>query len=79
MARCRLPAYSAAKAGIYGLTCTAALELQQHGITVNTLSPIAYTRLTAEPMSAIPDAEAHLSPSFVADVAVFLVSDAASG
>ena len=73
-----LPSYSAAKAGIYGLTCTAALELKEHGIRVNTLSPIAYTRLTAEPMKQVPDAEAHFSPSYVADVAAFLVSDAAA-
>jgi NAD(P)-dependent dehydrogenase (short-subunit alcohol dehydrogenase family) len=73
-----LPAYSAAKGGIYGLMCTAAQELQSHKITVNALSPLAYTRLTAEPMAGIPDAETHLSPRHVADVVVFLASDAAA-
>lgn len=74
----RMPAYSAAKGGIYSLVCTAALELHGSGITVNALSPIAYTRLTEEPMKGIPDASTHLSPRFVADVAAYLVSDQAA-
>jgi 3-oxoacyl-[acyl-carrier protein] reductase len=57
---------------------TAAQELQSHNITVNVLSPIAYTRLTAQAMAGVPEAEAHLSPRHVADVVVFLASDAAS-
>ena len=73
-----LPLYSAAKAGVYGLTITAAQELKPHGITVNTLSPIAYTRVTAVPMKDIPNAAELLSPSYVADVALFLVSDLAA-
>jgi NAD(P)-dependent dehydrogenase (short-subunit alcohol dehydrogenase family) len=74
----RMPAYSAAKGGIYALMCTAAQELHGTGITVNSMSPIAYTRLTEEPMKGIPDASIHLSPRFVADVAAYLVSDAAA-
>ena len=38
--------YAAAKAGIYGLTRTIAIELQKHRITVNALAPIAKTRMT---------------------------------
>src|SRR5262249_38297015 len=38
--------YAAAKAGIYGFTRTAAIELQKHRITVNALAPIAKTHLT---------------------------------
>jgi NAD(P)-dependent dehydrogenase (short-subunit alcohol dehydrogenase family) len=73
-----LPIYSAAKAGIYGLSVTAAQELKPHGITVNTLSPIAWTRMTAGPMADIPNAAEMLSPRFVADVVAFLASDAAA-
>lgn len=73
-----LPLYSAAKAGVYGLTITAAQELKPHGVTVNTLSPIAWTRITAGPMAHIPNAAELLSPTFVADVALFLLSDLAA-
>jgi NAD(P)-dependent dehydrogenase (short-subunit alcohol dehydrogenase family) len=73
-----LTSYSAAKAGIYGLTITTSQELRPHGITVNTLSPVAYTRVTAEPMKDLPNAAELLAPSYVADVAVFLLSDQAA-
>ncbi|MGH7899395.1 MAG: SDR family oxidoreductase, partial [Candidatus Binatia bacterium] len=38
--------YSAAKAGIVGLTLTLALELKKYGITVNAFAPRATTRMT---------------------------------
>ena len=73
-----LGSYSAAKGGVYALTLAIAPELRKHGITVNTLSPIAYTRATAGPMSSIPNAETALSPDHVADVVAFLASDLAA-
>jgi NAD(P)-dependent dehydrogenase (short-subunit alcohol dehydrogenase family) len=64
--------YAAAKAGIYGLTRTAAIELQKHRIFVNALAPIAKTRMTEDlPMFQ------HLSgvtPEHVAPAALFLAS-----
>lgn len=74
-----LPSYGAAKAGIYGFGRVAAIDLQPHGITVNVLSPIAYTRLTAELpiMKSLPGAEKLFAPELVADVTTFLVSDEA--
>ena len=39
--------YGAAKAGIAGLTIVAAMELARYGVTVNAVSPIALTRMTA--------------------------------
>jgi NAD(P)-dependent dehydrogenase (short-subunit alcohol dehydrogenase family) len=41
-------AYSAAKAGLVGLTLVGAAELARYGVTVNALSPGARTRMTQE-------------------------------
>lgn len=40
--------YSAAKAGIVGLTLVAAAELARYGVTVNVIAPAARTRMTEE-------------------------------
>jgi NAD(P)-dependent dehydrogenase (short-subunit alcohol dehydrogenase family) len=65
--------YSAAKAGIYGLTRTVAIELQKHRITVNALAPIAKTRLTEDlPMF---QGLSTLTPDHIAPAALFLASD----
>ena len=67
---------SAAAAGIYGLTRTAAIELQRHGILVNAVAPIAKTRQTEDlPMFQKTSA---LSPEHVAPVYLFLASQLAS-
>jgi NAD(P)-dependent dehydrogenase (short-subunit alcohol dehydrogenase family) len=66
--------YSAAKAGIYGLTRTAAIELQKHRITVNAVAPIAKTRLT-EDLPMFQTTTASLSPEHVAPAVLFLASD----
>ncbi len=64
--------YSAAKAGIYGFTRTAAIELQKHRITVNAVAPIAKTRLTEDlPMFQGIDT---LTPDHIAPAALFLAS-----
>jgi NAD(P)-dependent dehydrogenase (short-subunit alcohol dehydrogenase family) len=65
--------YAAAKAGIYGLTRTAGIELQKHRITVNALAPIAKTRMTEDlPMFQHTSS---LTPEHVAPAALFLGSD----
>jgi NAD(P)-dependent dehydrogenase (short-subunit alcohol dehydrogenase family) len=65
--------YAAAKAGIYGLTRTMAIELQKHRITVNALAPIAKTRMTSDlPMFQGTDS---LTPEHVSPAALFLASD----
>ena len=65
--------YSAAKAGIYGLTRTMSIELQKHRITVNAIAPIAKTRMTEDlPMFQGVDT---LTPEHIAPPALFLASD----
>jgi NAD(P)-dependent dehydrogenase (short-subunit alcohol dehydrogenase family) len=66
--------YAAAKAGIYGFTRTAAIELQKHRITVNALAPVAKTRLT-EDLPMFQTGLDSLTPEHVAPAALFLASD----
>jgi NAD(P)-dependent dehydrogenase (short-subunit alcohol dehydrogenase family) len=65
--------YAAAKAGVYALVRTAAIELQKHRITVNAIAPIAKTRMT-EDLPAMQGMEA-LTPEHAAPAALFLASD----
>jgi len=68
--------YAAAKAGIYGLTRTASIELQRYGIRVNAVAPVAKTRMT-EDLPMFEKIEDTLSAEHVAPVHVFLASDLA--
>ncbi|HZE97016.1 MAG TPA: SDR family NAD(P)-dependent oxidoreductase [Planctomycetota bacterium] len=65
--------YSAAKAGIYGFTLTASMELLKDGITVNAIAPIAKTRMTEE-IDSVP---AEYRPEEVSPVVVYFASDLA--
>jgi NAD(P)-dependent dehydrogenase (short-subunit alcohol dehydrogenase family) len=65
--------YAAAKAGIYGLTRTMAIELQKHRITVNALAPLAKTRMT-EDLTTFQGVET-MTPDHIAPAALFLASD----
>jgi NAD(P)-dependent dehydrogenase (short-subunit alcohol dehydrogenase family) len=70
-------AYSAAAAGVYGLTRTLAAELKKHDILVNGLCPIARTRLTEDLPMFAPDGglgDDAYGPQFVAPAALFLAS-----
>ncbi len=66
--------YAAAKAGIYGFTRTAAIELQKHRITVNALAPVAKTRMT-EDLPMFRAGMDSLTPEHIAPAALFLASD----
>ena len=81
-------AYSAAKAGVASLSQSAAIELGDRGIRVNTVSPGLTATPLIEPMMALPGAEAAFmdqiplrraaQPDDIAGAATFLASDDAT-
>ncbi len=68
--------YSAAKAGIYGLTRTASMEFTKMGITVNAIAPVALTRMT-EDIPMVAGAADQLAPERVTPMVLFLASEQA--
>ncbi|MGH9120286.1 MAG: SDR family oxidoreductase [Acidimicrobiales bacterium] len=77
--------YGAAKAGIAALTIIAALEFERFGVTVNAVSPGAYTRMT-EGLSGVfgirqPTEEQRdrMSPRWIAPIVVWLASLESAG
>ena len=64
---------AAAQAGVYGLTRSAAVELQRHGISVNAVAPIARTRQTTNQEGL--DALDEVSPDHVAPAVLFFATD----
>ncbi|KAJ1970124.1 hypothetical protein IWQ62_000164 [Dispira parvispora] len=66
--------YSAAKAGILGLSNTLALEGARHNIKVNTIAPNAGTAMTATIMP--PEMVEALKPDYVAPLVAYLSHDA---
>lgn len=68
--------YSAAKAGIAGLTTVAAAEFARYGITVNAIAPAARTRMTeqafAEDMAAPDGGFDAMAPENISPLVVWL-------
>jgi NAD(P)-dependent dehydrogenase (short-subunit alcohol dehydrogenase family) len=67
--------YGAAKAGIAGLTRVLALEGVKYGITVNTLAPAAWSRMTEDVMPPGEDTDVRMAPEKVAPAVVWLCTD----
>ena len=65
--------YSAAKMGLVGLMNTLKLEGERFNIKVNTIAPVAASRLTADILP--PDFIDKLEPELVAPMALYLVSE----
>ena len=72
--------YAAAKAGIAGLSRVLALELAKYGCTVNTISPGATTRMTADLRASrgmqVDENAPEQSPNQIAPVCAWLASEA---
>jgi NAD(P)-dependent dehydrogenase (short-subunit alcohol dehydrogenase family) len=72
--------YAAAKCAVVGLMRILAIEGAEHGILVNTISPVAYTRMHPAAGSRTPEAEGRrtLPVDAVAPAIVWLASDRCS-
>ncbi len=73
--------YSSAKAGIASMTWVLARELERYGITVNSISPRARTRMTENlfgEMAKAGEGFDEWDPRNIAQMVAFLASDAAS-
>ncbi len=70
--------YAAAKAGIYGLTRTLAIEFAKMGVTVNAIAPVALTRMT-EDLAMFQGLTAdQLGPQHISPAVLFLASELAA-
>lgn len=70
--------YSAAKAGLFGLTRTSSIELARLGCRVNAIAPVALTRMTKD-IALMKDVDvSQMGPQHIAPVVTWLASDIAT-
>ncbi len=67
--------YGATKGGVSSATYIWAMELAEHGIRVNGLSPVAETRMSPVPVAPGTPIPPHRRPDYVAPLVVYLASD----
>jgi len=75
----KLGAYAASKGAIASLTYSWALDAEDAGIRVNAVCPLAHTRMVWKSERSLRNCPPSKTPSKIAPLVVFLLSDAAAG
>ena len=75
----QLAAYSASKGAVASLTYSWALDTDELGIRVNAVCPVAHTRMVWTSERSLRATPPERTPSKVAPLVLFLLSDSASG
>lgn len=75
----KLATYAASKGAVASLTYSWALDMEEVGIKVNAVCPVAYTRMVAKSSRRASIIPADRGPDLVAPLVLFLLSDAADG
>lgn len=71
--------YASAKSGVIGLAKSLAIEGRRYGIRVNTVAPLATTRLSSLANEALQTAVADFDPRYVAALATFVCAAEETG
>ncbi|GLY64686.1 SDR family NAD(P)-dependent oxidoreductase [Amycolatopsis taiwanensis] len=75
----KLGVYAASKGAVASLTYSWALDLEESGIRVNAICPLAHTRMVWKSERSLRGCPPDRTPSRIAPVVLFLLSDAAEG
>ncbi|WP_199441414.1 SDR family NAD(P)-dependent oxidoreductase [Umezawaea beigongshangensis] len=75
----KLATYSATKGAVVSLSSSWALDLEPEGIRVNAVCPVAHTRMVWQSERSLRAIPADRTPSKVAPLVLFLLSDASEG
>ncbi|QRP47535.1 SDR family NAD(P)-dependent oxidoreductase [Amycolatopsis sp. FDAARGOS 1241] len=75
----KLGVYAASKGAVASLTYSWALDLEEPGIRVNAVCPVAHTRMVWKSERALRACPPERTPSRIAPVVLFLLGDGAAG
>ncbi|MFI5609054.1 SDR family NAD(P)-dependent oxidoreductase [Amycolatopsis sp. NPDC051903] len=75
----KLGVYAASKGAVASLTYSWALDLEEPGIRVNAVCPVAHTRMVWKSERALRACPPERTPSRIAPVVLFLLSDGSAG